>query len=258
MLPTTTCEQSLRWDTVPVVCRGDVHPSGARLEHENKTETRGAEHAEFVARNPGTAFAMAVEAKARERDDVSPTLEVRRSRLSRSLRRAARKRGPTGQVVFSRCEHAALAHAASLGRRRQRRDGSVEPRNRGRAPFEAVLCTNRPHQYGGPAEPSPPNDYFIWVATDSQIPDDIGGRLFTAMSRSPVPCRTRSTKPGPSGATACGDGQSGESEGTPDVRGPGQNHVVVVRNPRSDDGLRLSVRPSQSRWQQASHRRHPA
>ena len=83
---------------------------------------------------------------------------------------------------LSRCEHAALAHAASLVD--DVNDAMARlSRDRGRAPFEAVLCTNRPHQYGEFAEPSPPNDYFIWVATDCRIPDDVGGRLFTAMSR---------------------------------------------------------------------------
>ena len=162
--------------------------AGFDIEYEDESDPT-VRHPEFKGRHRASSLLLEVEAKAKHRLEPSGAQVAnvedvrRRPRLRGLLRDAAGKKRALPLVVFVELglppEDATGRPSWITGVHQELEQ--VVRENAGRNPFDLVVFTNLPHQYGEPGEPDPARHFYaMWppntVVTESII-DSIGQAL---------------------------------------------------------------------------------
>ena len=127
---------------------------------------------------------MSVEAKARHREIVEEPPGTVAPGVKGLLRDAARKRGPHPFIV---CVDVCLPPEGTSAPPSwaPQVDAELHDVVAGyeKEPFDLVIFTNLPHQYGGPGEPSPICHYHIRRSSTSRVPGDVVKGLAAAVGQ---------------------------------------------------------------------------
>ena len=155
--------------------------AGFDIAYEDERDS-SKKHPEFVATHRATKFVMAVEAKARHRDlrfgDSRPDAGAKGLLLN-----AAKKRTLHPYVVFVDVNlppDAATAPPSWMPEVHGTVDEVVAKESA--SPFDMVIFTNVPHQYGRAGEPDPPKHIYVRKPT-TRIPMAIDEALVSAMTQ---------------------------------------------------------------------------
>jgi hypothetical protein len=156
--------------------------AGFQVEPEDESDAK-SKHAEFLATHRSTKFAVAVEAKARNRrpSDRKP----QRAGVDDLIANAAEKApGNKPFAVFvdvamppeERDKPASWANEVD-----QVVQGVVAKKGGPPGPFDWVFFTSIPHQFGLPGSADPPKHYIEWVPRQTRMPDDIREAIVEAV-----------------------------------------------------------------------------
>jgi len=153
--------------------------AGFEIDYEDETDST-RKHPEFLATHSSKHLTIAVEAKARHRDvNEAVGKEVVLPGVKRLLRDAAAKRTANPFAVFVELalppEPASSKPSWTEHVKRELSDVTAELG--GHSPFDLVMFTNRPHQYGDPGEPDPRKHFYAVWPLQSRIPEDVVGAL---------------------------------------------------------------------------------
>jgi hypothetical protein len=158
--------------------------AGFKIEPEDESDG-SAKHPEFIATHRPTNFAVAVEAKARNRrlSDRNPD----RVGVEDLIANAAEK--ATADVPFVLFVDVAMppedrSKPPSWLNEVDHTVNNVVMKYGGvRGPFDWVFFTNIPHQYGLSGEPDPPRHYMEWVPRTTRIPEAIRAGIAAAVQQ---------------------------------------------------------------------------
>jgi hypothetical protein len=149
--------------------------AGFDIAYEDEADGSKA-HPEFVATHRQTGFVMAVEAKVRHRD---PTGMPSRPGVGGLLRDAARKRTSHPFAVFVEVALPPESSPRPGWLRAVQQELTAVGESLGEpTPFDLVMFTNIPHQYGEDGQPDPDKHFFaVWPRGKPRIPEALVNAL---------------------------------------------------------------------------------
>lgn len=147
--------------------------AGFEINYEDETDST-RKHPEFVAKHAPSQLLMSVEAKARHRDLDAATVDEVRPGVKGLLSDAAEKQTSNPFAVF--VELALPPQSISRPTWIEAVQGELNDVTAGlggHAPFDLVMFTNLPHQYGQPHRPDPTRHFYAMWPHESRIPEEV-------------------------------------------------------------------------------------